>query len=198
MSNEAPTEALRLVPSRDDGLRVGQAILEAHSQWEKEHGVTGAQNPWQEQHIILLGQAAILAAPASPLSEGGGQCSGITGELKSPDLDALEKLADQATPGPWAVREGTYAVHQPEYECWIPADCRDAAFIAAANPATIKALIAELKEARGLLKEALDDFISDEMEQAIRAFLARNGKADLQKMQNNTPRNAPRGLSDEC
>lgn len=81
MSNEAPTEALRLVPSRDDGLTVGRAILEAHSQWEKEHGVTGAQNPWQEQHITLLGQAAILAAPASPLPEGGGQCSGITGEL---------------------------------------------------------------------------------------------------------------------
>lgn len=67
-----PTDALRLVPSRDDGLTVGRAILEAHSQWEKEHGVTGAQNPWQEQHIILLGQAAILAAPASPLPEGGG------------------------------------------------------------------------------------------------------------------------------
>ena len=66
-----PTDALRLVPTRDDGLRVGRAILEAHSQWEKEHGVTGAQNPWQEQHIILLGQAAILAAPASPLSGGG-------------------------------------------------------------------------------------------------------------------------------
>ena len=41
-----------------------------------------------------------------------------------------------------------------------------------------EALIAELKEARGLLKEALDDFISDEMEQAIRAFLARNGKGE--------------------
>ena len=66
-----PTDALRLVPTRDDGLRVGRAILEAHSQWEKEHGVTGAQNPWQEQHIILLGQAAILAAPASPLPGGG-------------------------------------------------------------------------------------------------------------------------------
>lgn len=80
---QTPTDALRLVPSREDGLRVGRAILEAHSQWEKEHGVTGAQNPWQEQHVILLGQAAILAAPASPLPEGGGQCSGISGGLKS-------------------------------------------------------------------------------------------------------------------
>lgn len=86
MSNEAPTDALRLVPTRDDGLRVGRAILEAHSQWEKEHGVTGAQNPWQEQHIILLGQAAILAASASPLPEGGGTSYAAGG------LDVLSRI----------------------------------------------------------------------------------------------------------
>lgn len=73
MTIQTPTDALRLVPTRDDGFRVGRAILEAHSQWEKEHGVTGSQSPWQEQHIILLGQAAILSAPASPLPEGGGR-----------------------------------------------------------------------------------------------------------------------------
>jgi hypothetical protein len=121
------------------------------------------------------------------------------------DLDALEKLADEATPGPWAVREGTYAVHQPEYECWIPADRLDAAFIAAANPVAIKALIAELKEARGIIAETVEEFgctidlynrigphwtsadgemfdvgVVLDREPLIdrgRAFLARNGKA---------------------
>lgn len=34
--------------------------------------------------------------------------------------------------------------------------------------------------------------------QQARALLDRNGKADLHKMQNSGPRNAPRGLSDEC
>lgn len=49
-----------------------------------------------------------------------------------------------------------------------------------AGATTIRRLRAELKEASGLLTEALDDFISDEMEQAIRAFLARNGKGEGQ------------------
>lgn len=102
------------------------------------------------------------------------------------DLDALEKLADEATPGPWfagplrpeseyagasisvgpfdlAETYGRREDYSPEafdshyeetiLECWD--DNHDAianaAFIAAANPATIKAVIAELREARGLL-----------------------------------------------
>lgn len=105
------------------------------------------------------------------------------------DLDALEQLADEATPGPWfagplrpenecagpSVSVGPFDLaetyggredYSPEafdshyeetiLECW--GDNHDAtsnaAFITALNPATIKALIAELKEARGLLKEA--------------------------------------------
>lgn len=111
-----------------------------------------------------------------------------------PDLDALEKLADEATPGPWepvsisgygspfsirmAYQSDNPNASKTHYGIQSVRTRGDAHFIAAANPATIKALIAELREARGLLKEALDDFISDEMEQAIRAFLARNGKGE--------------------
>lgn len=141
--------------------------------------------------------------------------------MTAPDLDALEKLADEATPGEWTTLAGS----TPYPECddadsWVAilspagkgiltfqeryrmgkdddrADYdRDAAFIAAANPATIKALISELKEARGLLKlfaamaEAGDQRPKDDAVWAgqdgkalkygdfrsARAFLARNG-----------------------
>ena len=106
------------------------------------------------------------------------------------DLDALEKLADEAeacSPSPWQHTPSTRTVHGNESGYladregnWIATfDGREENdFSASADPATIKALIAELREARGLLKEALDDFISDEVEQAIRAFLARNGKGE--------------------
>lgn len=94
------------------------------------------------------------------------------------DLDALEKLADDDIKG---------------------------GFLTTLPPATIKALIAELREARGLLTEWIetaqaqhfDAWFDDDVKKTS-AFLARNGKADLQKMQNSAPRNAPRGLSDEC
>ena len=61
------------VPSRTDALRVGRAILDAHGQWEKENIHRGSQDLWGEQHVILLGQAAMLAAPPSErwVSNGG-------------------------------------------------------------------------------------------------------------------------------
>ncbi|WP_295169812.1 hypothetical protein [uncultured Brevundimonas sp.] len=99
------------------------------------------------------------------------------------DLDALEKLAGEAeeSGGDW--------------ECSSEAG---SSFIAAAHPATIKDLIAELKEARGLLDdlvcEVFDAITSDGEAQdckaaeladlvdmarhAHRAFLARNGKGE--------------------
>lgn len=55
-----------VVPDRADALRVGRAILDAHGQWEKENNQRGGQNPWSEQHVILLGQAAMLAAAPAP------------------------------------------------------------------------------------------------------------------------------------
>ena len=108
-----------------------------------------------------------------------------------PDLDALEKLADEATPGPWKavgtiyehmnceVRGGKKGEGQAIAQVWDgPHAFKDGQWIAAANPATIKALIAELKEARGLLErwqqpEGQWSAIID-----TSAFLARNGKGE--------------------
>lgn len=106
------------------------------------------------------------------------------------DLDALEKLADRITS---ALND----------ELWPELFDMEAA------PNGLKALIAELKEARGLLKPFADrcdksvrpdDSDSDGLTvqtrhlRAARAFLARNGKGEGP----HTPRNATRGLSDEC
>lgn len=90
------------------------------------------------------------------------------------DTTRLRELAEAATPGEWAVKDGTYAVHQPDYQCWIPQDRGDAAYIAAANPAVILALLDRL-EAAAKECEALDDRGALE-----RAAL---GKADLQRYQ---------------
>lgn len=135
------------------------------------------------------------------------------------DLDALEKLADEATPGPWfqsgppwfsagsVVISGSPDPHAGTIlldtaETWemqrsddgLDADHErdpdnDAAFIAAADPATIKALIAELKEARTMahtinrvLSPQADrtfDLLISQSQWAVdtcRAFLARNGE----------------------
>ena len=120
------------------------------------------------------------------------------------DLDALEKLADEATPGPWKIdrsypnrlpggisqdgTEGRAAITR--FNAFAkptqPFAERNAAFIAAANPATIKALIAELKEARKLLTR-IDRVYADIQDgngnhptelRKVRAFLARNGKGE--------------------
>ena len=137
------------------------------------------------------------------------------------DLDALEKLADEATPGPWGAADWDddfgdnlftveasepEVLHEGQSSIW-PYGIRrmrvaetiegqrpteDAAFIAAANPATIKALIAELKEARRLLADLMvwfgkypefkpnPDYMSGVTEDIAktRAFLARNGKGE--------------------
>ena len=116
--------------------------------------------------------------------------------MTAPDLDALEKLADRCSFGdPWYTEENLLG--RQNFGQFLP---QDRAFIAAANPATIKALIAELKEARGLLDdlvcEVFDAITSDGEAQdckaaeladlvdmarhAHRAFLARNGKGEGQ------------------
>ena len=134
------------------------------------------------------------------------------------DLDALEKLADEATPGEWTTLVGsTPYPESDDADSWVAilspagkgiltfqeryrmgkdddrADYdRDAAFIAAANPATIKAMISELKVARSAIKPLADCEIiepdqplADDITarylfsmgeiRAARAFLARNG-----------------------
>ena len=125
--------------------------------------------------------------------------------MTPPDLDALEKLADEGTPGPW--NDSGQSIDDFDAECmmrmeWIvngtPDDGEedavnanyraDAAFIAAANPATIKALIAELKEARGLISLVVNDafdcqedscLVSHRIVADARTFLARNGKGEI-------------------
>lgn len=103
------------------------------------------------------------------------------------DLDALEKLADEATPGEWTINavrtiEGQQMVcGGVDHEYGLVADVtmdRDAAFIAAANPATIKALIAELKEAREHLTRCVELVPAPGAIEAADAFLARNGKGE--------------------
>ena len=79
----------RTVPDRTDALRVGRAILDAHGQWEKENTMRGSQDLWGEQHVILLGQAAMLAAaPALSASP-------------APDGDLVERVARTIAEALW-------------------------------------------------------------------------------------------------
>lgn len=90
-----------------------------------------------------------------------------------PDLDALEKLADRCSFGdPWYTEENLLG--RQNFGQFLP---QDRAFIAAANPATIKALIAELKEARSTVEELLYAHTDKSIAMA-EAFLARNGKGE--------------------
>ena len=109
------------------------------------------------------------------------------------DLDALEKLADEATPGPWepvslsgygspfsirmAYQSDNPNASKTHYGIQSVRTRGDAHFIAAANPATIKALIAELKDARTTVEELLYAH-TDKSIATGRAFLARNGKGE--------------------
>ena len=123
------------------------------------------------------------------------------------DLDALEKLAKAATPGEWeptslsgygspfsirmAYQSDNPNASKTHYGIQSVRTRGDAHFIAAANPATIKALIAELREARGLLADLMvwfgkypefkpnPDYMSGVTEDIAktRAFLARNGES---------------------
>lgn len=114
------------------------------------------------------------------------------------DLDALEKLADRCSFGdPWYTEENLLG--RQNFGQFLP---QDRAFIAAANPATIKALIAELKALQAFAadeialafsagfndaigREKWDDCYDfaavkslDYRNDRIRAFLARNGKGE--------------------
>lgn len=65
------------------------------------------------------------------------------------DLDGLEALANAATQGEWQLDELTVFVSGECYvEVTADASPEDAAFIAAANPATVLALIQEAREYR--------------------------------------------------
>ena len=73
------------------------------------------------------------------------------------DIDKIEAAANAATPGPWAVHPmAPNAVHQPRYECWIPASKDDAQHIATANPATVLEMVSMIRERDAVLKQALE------------------------------------------
>lgn len=75
------------------------------------------------------------------------------------DNTELKRLAEAATPGPWYQHGGIMQVlsHDCETVCETFEDdgeCPDAQFIAAANPAAVLALIADLDEARNGMKHS--------------------------------------------
>jgi hypothetical protein len=84
---------------------------------------------------------------------------------KEIDLDALEKAALAASPGPWEYAEDKYVNRRvqtvggkPDYVVWpYEATCvseEDGAYIAAANPAVVLELIRRLREAESELAGA--------------------------------------------
>lgn len=81
--------------------------------------------------------------------------------MTAPDLDALEKLADEATP------------FHTESNGFIPRS----AFERAITPATIKALIAEVRSLRTRVARWEPPMMTSTASSPCSAFLARNGKA---------------------
>lgn len=59
------------------------------------------------------------------------------------DLDELERLAKAAAPGPWEQNEG--CVHDALGDC-VTLDTSSGAYIAAANPETVLALVKRVRE----------------------------------------------------
>ena len=89
------------------------------------------------------------------------------------NLDALEALAKAATPGPWNwhYSNGSIIVDGPESDKVAtihvgmdnqPAEHK-ARFIAAANPETVLALIALVRELEGFSKKSLYCYTTDEL-----------------------------------
>ena len=81
------------------------------------------------------------------------------------DLDALEALAKAATPGPWTHYETMQAdnhvtagggILTGTHVCGPTYEKKNAAFIATADPSTVLALIAELRQERERANENAD------------------------------------------
>ena len=88
------------------------------------------------------------------------------------ELSALETAAKAATPGPWRHPGRALVVSRMSADEPLVCDClsrefaqapKDAAFIAAANPAVVLELIAELRQTRevakvsyGMIRDAVD------------------------------------------
>jgi hypothetical protein len=114
------------------------------------------------------------------------------------DVDALEKLARFATPGPWHVQgvgiggiEDTAGNVIAQAQQFKPVRNRDdlndriqnAAFIAAANPATVLALIAHLRavEARNVDLWAVIDKLTADGCRAVTALIACEAERDAMR-----------------
>ena len=93
-------------------------------------------------------------------------------ELKMIGLDELEKLAKEATPGPWShIRDIVIGDESKLFESYND-NVEDARFVAAANPSTVLDLVAEIKELRSILAElARVDFGKDWNEAAEQAAI---------------------------
>lgn len=71
----------------------------------------------------------------------------------SMNLDELEKLAQAATPGPWSYIRDIVIGDRSKILESLNDSVDDARFVAAANPATIIEMIAEIRELRSVLSE---------------------------------------------
>jgi hypothetical protein len=91
------------------------------------------------------------------------------------------------TPGPWKVHPiQKLAVHQPEYECWIPQNEADARLIAAAPElyrecqnakARLESVLANEEAAKAFNNANLDELLSLEIRMAIETIEAALKKA---------------------
>lgn len=99
------------------------------------------------------------------------------------DLDALEAIAKAATPGPWRnvlLEVGPVdgpAVADVVTEDENPLRLFDAEFIAAADPSTILALIAELRQERERADEVTREYELILTRQGVRVVMAERGAA---------------------
>lgn len=88
------------------------------------------------------------------------------------NIDELEKLAKSATPGPWSYIRDIVIGDRSKILESLNDSVDDARFVAAANPATILEMVAEIRELRSVLAElARVDFGKDWSEAAEQAAI---------------------------
>ena len=103
------------------------------------------------------------------------------------DFDELKALCERATPGPWEQtgssvcnwHDGTYELEVQVFrqEDGLAQVRADAAFIAAANPATVLALLSANREMREALRpfSALADMVGESWTDETPAFVGADG-----------------------
>ena len=104
------------------------------------------------------------------------------------DFDELKALCERATPGPWMHTPGYYNDSGGQYDQidspveiisgeWGGPSGDNAAFIAAANPATILALLSANREMREALRpfSALADMVGESWTDETPAFVGADG-----------------------